>query len=288
LKTKGPSSQNASLNDQTQTVEENQDLVFNFEVVFEAQNHGDETYSHPSTLITSVQTTNNTPIDMPKTSLTQRLLREDFHFEPGESSHNPNSLQVQENRILKSSFAQFHLEPPTSAQPLTQLTCTDSNPDQTQTVDGLSNSNEAHYPGPPSLTTPQSPQPHTELQLSLSQTLDYPPNSIITNPYPTHQHHHIPKPPTLTTQDLPCSKNSTHSEHTESTIPPIKSSSSSHKPRPRKRFWKEIGKLGRNHRHKIFCGLFNREISGNQDFWEDDTFISMENHHSSPPPNHNF
>ena len=116
---------------------------------------------------------------MPKTSLTQRLLREDFHFEPGESSHNPNSLQVQENRILESSFAQFHLEPPTSAQPLTQLTCTDNNPDQTQIVDGLLNSNEAHHLGPPSLTTPQSPTPYGTPTLSF------------TNPkLPTQLHHH--------------------------------------------------------------------------------------------------
>ena len=146
---------------------------------------------------------------MSKSSLTHRLLRQDFHFELGESSNNPNSLQVRDNQILESSFAQFHLEPLSSAQVHTQLTCTKSNPNQTQTITGLSNTNEAHCQGPPSITTPQGPQPHTEPQLSLSKTPDYPPNSIITNHYPNHQHHHIPNPPTPTSQELLYSENST-------------------------------------------------------------------------------
>jgi transcriptional regulator of met regulon len=40
-----------------------------------------------------------------------------------------------------------------------------------------------------------------------------------------------------------------------------------------KRLRKEIGKLGRNLRHKLLCGFFSHEINGQQLFWESDNSL---------------
>uniref|UniRef100_A0A2N9FPK1 Uncharacterized protein n=1 Tax=Fagus sylvatica TaxID=28930 RepID=A0A2N9FPK1_FAGSY len=57
---------------------------------------------------------------------------------------------------------------------------------------------------------------------------------------------------------------------------PITTFSSPHNPRPKKRLRKEIGRIGRNLRQKLLCGLFPREIQEDQQPWANDLIMVVE------------
>ncbi|GMY20178.1 hypothetical protein FCV25MIE_15417 [Fagus crenata] len=57
---------------------------------------------------------------------------------------------------------------------------------------------------------------------------------------------------------------------------PITTFSSPHNPRPKKRLRKEIGRIGRNLRQKLLCGLFPQEIQEDQQPWANDLIMVVE------------
>lgn len=214
----------------------------------------------------------------PESSLSLRMCQDDFHFERGDSSTNPLSQHANENHLLEASFAQFHLE---SNQIVGPIECTSPEIDPTllTTLYGPPITDEAHCPGPldsSHFIQPHVPLPPTNLALSLSHSQNL--------PLPFHVAQ-IPNPPTTTNLQTPSANHSISTDDHVSLTTTLDSSSSSHNPRPKKRFRKEIGKLGRNLRLKLFCGLFNREITGNQELWEDDIFIPRD--YTPPSSSHN-
>ncbi|GMY39213.1 hypothetical protein FCV25MIE_34457 [Fagus crenata] len=116
-----------------------------------------ETDTHQASLVMSVQIINEPLFLLMKSSLTNRMLRDDFRFEARDSSHNPTTMQNHDNHMLESSFANFHLEPTNTNCP-THKTNTETLPTLTEPITGLPTNDEAHCPGP--LAYPHFSGPH--------------------------------------------------------------------------------------------------------------------------------
>ena len=195
---------------------------------------------------------------------------EGFRFE-----EEATSTQGLNHDLLNQSLADIHLEPTEPLHETLQVFWLHASPLRTYRA---SSSPELSLTGPKFVEDaqeqPHSPGPpldpahsHSPNDFSLSQT-----------PLPTQS-------PTATSQTL-----TLHHPPLEPLIPDnlnglhLNTSPSSPNPRPKKRFRKEIEKLGRNLRQKLLCGLFTREITGVHNFWDNLNNGDSSSHALAPLP----
>ena len=258
----GPFLTNASLDQPTVRDHLN---GLNFEINFETNGLADEADAQSTTLVAhlEVHVNDNRNTNEP---LEQRMHEAGFRFETGDSSR-PSHAPINEE-ALELHLAQFHLE---SNETLTWLNQThNSIPNKTISFKPqISNLAPDFHLGQPNSPGPPTPDLSTNIS---------PPKTTINN---------WPKPisPSPTTQEHQYTPNSPHTytpsspQSPETSLPldcTSENNPTSINPKSRKRIRKEIGRLGRNLRQRLFFGLFQREITGTLEIQDEDSIMGSE------------
>ena len=233
----------------------------NFEINFETTGLADDSNIQSTTLVAQVEvhvnSTNN-----PDDSLHQRMHDVGFRFETGDSSR-PNQEQM-EDEALELHLAQFHIETTETMGCYNQSypLCTDHHVHKPNNPDPASILHKPKSPGPQHqhLITTNPPPIHINQKTRLthqtpSPTAQVNPNNLHSSPPQTQPPPISPgnPPPLIPLPDIPHSTTNT-----------------------RKRFRKEVGRLGRNIRRRLFCGLFKRELTGKHADLDADSMLGFD------------
>jgi hypothetical protein len=259
----GPFLTNASLDQPT--IRDNLNGL-NFEIPFETNGLADEAAAQSTTLVAQLELhVNSEPT--PDESLELRMHDAGFHFEAGDSSH-PSHAPIKEE-ALELHLAQFHLETTESLTWLNQTHTTTPNRTillnpQTNNLAPQFHLGEPNSPGSPFHNSFTNTLPHVQPTLNNWSKSSKPgpmahepinnPNSPLTHTMSSPQPPANSLPLAYTPENTPTSIN----------------------PNTRKRIRKEFGRLGRNIHQRLFCGLFQRELIGKQEFQDEDFIMGLE------------
>ena len=250
---KGPFLTNASLDQPP--IRDNLNGL-NFEITFKTNGLADEADAQSTTLVAQLEVhVNSNPT--PNEPLEQRMHEAGFHFETGDSSR-PSHAPINEE-ALELHLAQFHLE---TTKTLTWLTQThNTTPNRTILLNPqISNLAPEFHLGQPNSPGPPPQNLSTNISPLEQPTVNNWPKPITPGPM-AHDHLYNPNSPlTHTTSSPQLPVNSLPLDCTSENTP------TSINPKTRKRIRKEFGRLGRNLRQRLFCGLFQREITGTLEF----------------------
>uniref|UniRef100_A0A2N9H6E1 CCHC-type domain-containing protein n=1 Tax=Fagus sylvatica TaxID=28930 RepID=A0A2N9H6E1_FAGSY len=203
----------------------------------------------------------------PNEPLEQRMHEAGFRFETGDSSH-PSHAPINEE-ALELHLAQFHLE---TTETLTWLTQTHiTTPNRTILLNPqISNLKPEFHLGQPNSPGPPPQNLFTNISPLEQSTLNNWPKPITPGPM-AHDHLYNPNSPLTHTTSSPRSPvNSLPLDYTSENTP------TSINPKTRKRIRKEFGRLGRNFCQRLFCGLFQRELTGTLEFQDEDSIMGLE------------
>ena len=242
----------------------------NFEITFETNGLANETTEQCTTLVAQLEVHVDTEPN-PDDSLEQRMNNAGFNFEAGDSSRTTQAPH--EEDALELHLTQFHLETTESLTWLNQTHIT--LPNQTILINPRTNNlaPKIHF------DPPNSPGPPLQTCLTATSPLMQPNHNTwpISNNLGPMVHDH-PNPPDTCPIHTPSSPLSP--EHTLPIASPPKTPPTSLHPTTRKRIRKEF-RLGQNIRQRLFCGLFQRELTGKQDSLDEDSVMGLEE--ASPP-----
>jgi hypothetical protein len=258
----GPFLTNASLN---QSPVRDHLNALNFEINFETNGLTDEADAQSTTLVAHLEVHVNSDHN-PNEPLEQRMHEAGFRFETGDSSCPSHALINEE--ALELHLAQFHLETNETLNWLNQTH--NSIPNKTISIKPqISNLAPDFHLGQPNSPGPPSQDLSTNIS-PLEPTLNNWPKPI--NPGPTAQDHpYNPNSPLTHTTSAPqLPENSLPLDCTSENNP------TSINPKSRKRIRKEFGRLGRNLHQRLFCGLFQREITGTLEIQDEVSIMGSE------------
>uniref|UniRef100_A0A2N9FWA6 CCHC-type domain-containing protein n=1 Tax=Fagus sylvatica TaxID=28930 RepID=A0A2N9FWA6_FAGSY len=210
--------------------------------------------------------------DQQSSSLIQRMNRDEFRFEAGEPSQT--ALECQEEEAIDSH--RTILQAATCETGHAALTLTWLQDSTGIDLHQFSRPTNLSLQSPLSLLQPNCPGPPHSTNQPMIAHMEH-----TNRPNPTIDHVQTQSSNLIFTLDSSSSTSSdslpppTMSPSTHSGNP-ITSSQSSHNPRPKKRFRKEFGWLGRNLRQRLFCGLFSRAAAEEQHQWDIDSIMVVE------------